>query len=126
MKNPPWNREELILALDLYFKIDYGQMHGTHPKVKALSNLLSLMNEDSGFSRSASSVSLKLADFKRIDPDFEGKGMIGGGPLEESIWQEYYQSKKQLSYMERHVWLVVLILVKLTLSGEKDLLKYII
>lgn len=103
MKNPPWNREELILALDLYFKIDYGQMHGTYPKVKALSNLLSLMNEDSGFSRSASSVSLKLANFKRIDPDFEGKGMIGGGRLEESIWQEYYQNKKQLQKMAGNI-----------------------
>lgn len=103
MKNPLWNREELILALDLYFKIDYGQMHGTHPKVRALSNLLSLMNEDSGFSRSASSVSLKLANFKRIDPDFEGKGMIGGGRLEESIWQEYYLNKKQLQKMAGNI-----------------------
>ena len=28
MKNPDWIKEELILALDLYFKLDYGQMHG--------------------------------------------------------------------------------------------------
>ncbi|WP_281321905.1 HNH endonuclease [Flavobacterium aestivum] len=96
MRNPPWNREELILALDLYFKIDYGLMHGTHPKIKALSNLLSLKNEGNGFSRSASSVSLKFANFKRIDPNFEGKGMIGGSQLEESIWQEFYQNKKEL------------------------------
>ena len=96
MKNPPWNREELILALDLYFAIDYGQMHGTHPQVKALSNLLSLMNKDSGFSRSPGSVSLKLANFKRIDPDFDGKGMTGGAQLEERIWEEYSQDKIKL------------------------------
>ncbi|RQO40183.1 hypothetical protein DBR39_04335 [Chryseobacterium sp. KBW03] len=96
MKNPHWTREELILALDLYFKIEYGQMHGTNPRVRELSNLLSMFNEDKGFQRSEGSVSLKLANFKRIDPDFEGKGMTGGGQLEEVIWKEFYNNKSLL------------------------------
>lgn len=96
MKNPHWTREELILALDLYFKIEYGQMHGTNPEVRQLSNLLSIFNEDKGFQRSEGSVSLKLANFKRIDPDFEGKGMTGGGQLEEIIWKEFYNNKSLL------------------------------
>ncbi|GHT42114.1 hypothetical protein FACS189437_09810 [Bacteroidia bacterium] len=40
MKNPVWNNEELILALDLYFHMEYGQMHGRNPQVKALSAIL--------------------------------------------------------------------------------------
>ncbi len=27
MRNPKWHRDEIILALDLYFKIDPGQIH---------------------------------------------------------------------------------------------------
>ncbi|UVQ14060.1 hypothetical protein NXV19_12565 [Bacteroides fragilis] len=79
MKKTIWNNEELILALDLYFQIEYGQMDGRNPQVKALSEILTLMHESDGFSRSVNSVSLKLANFKRIDPEFKGKGMTGGG-----------------------------------------------
>jgi len=95
MRNPSWNNEELILAMDLYFQLEYGQMDGRNPQVKALSELLTIMNEPNGFSRSVNSISLKLANFKRIDPEFKGKGMIGGGKLEESVWRKY-QFEKQL------------------------------
>ena len=93
MKNPTWNREELVLALDLYFKLEYGQMDGRHPEVIALSRLLTLMNEENGFDRSINSISLKLANFKRIDPGFKGKGMRGGSKLEENIWNEFAHNK---------------------------------
>lgn len=93
MKNPVWNNEELILALDLYFQLGYGQMDGRNPQVKALSEMLTLMHESDGFSRSVNSVSLKLANFKRIDPEFKGKGMTGGGKLDENIWNEYSHNK---------------------------------
>ncbi len=96
MKNPIWNNDELILALELYFQLEYGQMDGRNPQVKALSEMLTLMHESDGFSRSVNSVSLKLANFKRIDPDFKGKGMTGGGRLEESIWNEYSHNKQLL------------------------------
>ena len=31
MRNPKWYRDELILALDLYFKLEPGQMHARNP-----------------------------------------------------------------------------------------------
>lgn len=96
MRNPSWNKEELILALDLYSQLEYGQMDGKNPQVKALSELLTLMNESNGFSRSENSVSLKLANFKRIDPEFKGKGMLGGGKLEKIVWDEYFYNKQLL------------------------------
>jgi 5-methylcytosine-specific restriction enzyme A len=103
MKNPPWNNEELILALNLYFHLEYGQMDGRNPQVKILSDLLTTLNEPNGFSRSVNSVSIKLANFKRIDPEFKGKGMIGGGKLEESIWGEYYQNKQLLNTIANEI-----------------------
>lgn len=30
MKNPTWQRDELILALDLYFQLEPGQIRGLH------------------------------------------------------------------------------------------------
>jgi 5-methylcytosine-specific restriction enzyme A len=44
MRNPDWNREELILALDLYFQMDYGQMHGRNSEIIKLSDDLRRLN----------------------------------------------------------------------------------
>lgn len=103
MKNPAWNNEELILALELYFSLSYGQMDGKNPKVKALSRFLTLMNEENGYRRSVNSISLKLANFKRIDPDFTGKGMTGGGKNDELIWNQYSADKNQLTSLAKKI-----------------------
>lgn len=96
MPNPDWNRKELILALDLYFSLSYGQMDGKNADVIALSRLLSEMNKPEGFSRTVNSVSLKLANFKRLDPDCKSSGMKGGGKQEEVIWKEYSGDREKL------------------------------
>ncbi|MEW7277870.1 HNH endonuclease [Aquimarina sp. 2201CG1-2-11] len=96
MRNPPWNRHELILALDLYFKLEYGQMHGKNIDVFELSSLLTLMNTKGGFERSVNSIPLKLANFKRFDPNYDGKGMKSGGKLDLEIWNEFVNDKNKL------------------------------
>ena len=39
-RNPPWQRDELILALDLYFRHRPDTISKKHPEVAALSELL--------------------------------------------------------------------------------------
>lgn len=102
MKNPSWNKEELILALDLYFKLDYGQMHGRHPLVIQLSNDLRNLNihqniPDKETFRSVNSVALKLANLKKSDQNFSGKGMRDGSKLEKEVWNKYHTHKDRLS-----------------------------
>lgn len=96
MRNPPWNRNELILALDLYFKLDYGQMDGRNKDIIQLSYLLSQIGIGKSVERSVNSVSLKLANFKRIDPSFPGKGMKSGSQLDEEVWNEFSRKKSEL------------------------------
>lgn len=96
MTNPDWNRDELILALDLFFDLSYGQMDAKNQDIKILSHLLTLMNQGNGYERSVNSVALKLNNFKRIDPNFKGKGMKGGAKLEEVVWQEFSNNKLSL------------------------------
>ncbi|MEP5341052.1 MAG: HNH endonuclease [Algibacter sp.] len=97
MRNPPWNRNELILALDLYFRIEYGQMHGRNIDIFELNNLLALMNNENGYERSVNSIPLKLANFKRLDHNYSGKGMKSGGKLEQEIWDEFVNNKNKLT-----------------------------
>lgn len=40
MRNPKWIRDEVVLALDLYFQLEPGQIHSKNPLIIKLSELL--------------------------------------------------------------------------------------
>ena len=101
MKNPKWTREELILALDLYFRCPPGKTNKDNPEIIALSELLnslSLHPQKSEYEkfRNPNGVYMKLGNFLRFDPDYSGKGLEAGGKLEEEIWNEFSSNKDKL------------------------------
>ena len=62
-----WTREEHILAFNLYCQIPFGTIHIRNPKIKELARLLA---------RSVGSVSRKLANFARLDPFLQQRGIM--------------------------------------------------
>ncbi|SDH04177.1 5-methylcytosine-specific restriction enzyme A [Desulfosporosinus hippei DSM 8344] len=94
MRNPPWARDELILALDLYFRNNLTQMDKTNDEVIKLSKILNSLHihssiPDETLFRNPNGVTMKLANFMRFDPKSHGSGLARGGKLEEQIWNEF-------------------------------------
>jgi len=81
-----WTKEELILTINLYSKITFGQMNSSNPQVKELSALTG---------RSIGAVVRKLGNFASFDPMLRARG-IGGLPnaskLDAAVWNEYMQN----------------------------------
>lgn len=78
-----WTREESILAINLYCKIPFGQMHSRNADVIDLANLID---------RTSGSVARKLGNFASFDPKLRERGVRGlenASKLDEQIWQEY-------------------------------------
>jgi putative restriction endonuclease len=78
-----WNREEHLIAFNLYCGIPFGTIHMRNPKVIRLAAILG---------RSVGSVSYKLANFARLDPALRARGIRGmsrGSKGEEEIWREF-------------------------------------
>jgi 5-methylcytosine-specific restriction enzyme A len=101
MRNPKWHRDEIILALDLYFKHDRGPIDKSNPKVIELSktlNYLPLFPErpDAEKFRNPNGVTLKLSNFLAIDPTYEGKGMGAGSKLDKIVFHEFANNRRQL------------------------------
>lgn len=76
MKNPKWHRDEVILALDLYFKLTPGDMHARKEEVIELSTLLNKMpihdvKPVNLKFRNPNGVGMKLTNFLAIDPNYE-------------------------------------------------------
>jgi 5-methylcytosine-specific restriction protein A len=94
MRNPKWHRDEIILALDLYFDKELGPMDSGNPKIIALSELLNRLpifdhKPDQQTFRNPNGVTLKLSNFKALDPNYEGKGMEAYSKLDKEVFEEF-------------------------------------
>ena len=80
-----WTKEQLILTINLYSKITFGQMNSSNPQVKELAAFIG---------RSVGAVVRKLGNFASFDPMLQARG-IGGLPnaskLDREVWNEYMQ-----------------------------------
>jgi putative restriction endonuclease len=78
-----WTRDELIVAFNLYCRIPFGRIHIRNPEIIALARALN---------RTPSSVSWKLANFARLDPELKKRNIKGahhGAKAEEEVWNEF-------------------------------------
>jgi putative restriction endonuclease len=88
-----WSREELIVAFNLYCKIPFGKIHNRNPEIIHLAQIIN---------RSPSAVSWKLANFARLDPSLQERGIEGashGSKNEIEIWNQFNQNWDELSYL---------------------------
>lgn len=102
VRNPAWTSDELILALDLYFRVNPLHTSEKNPEIQALSRLLNELPvhkerpEPAQF-RNPNGVYMKLCNYLRFDPDYKGKGLTRGGRQEEQIWREFATDRIKLS-----------------------------
>jgi putative restriction endonuclease len=78
-----WNREELILAFDLYCRIPFEKTKANNPQVIELAKLLK---------RSPASVARKLGNFGSFDPSLQERqisGLIHRSKLDGEVWLEF-------------------------------------
>ncbi len=87
-----WTRDELILVLDLYFRLPFGRLNRSTPEVMELANLIGRTNN---------SVALRLVNYAACDPviiESGRTGMPGGLSICKPIWDEYSERREDLFY----------------------------
>lgn len=107
-RNPPWTRDELILALDLYFRLNPIHVSEQHPEIQSLSKLLNRLPCQGGAPdparyRNPNGVYMKLCNYLRFDPSYAGKGLRRGGKLEQQIWEEYAGDRPRLAAVAKAI-----------------------
>ena len=99
IKNPKWNYNEVVLALELYMNYRPNPPGKDSSEVSQLSSLLRLNALSDGLSinkifRNNNGVAMKLQNFRRFDEKFKGHGLRAGGALEKIIWEKYQNQTK--------------------------------
>ena len=100
-RNPTWTRDELILLLDFYLQHTPKIPSKASTEITALSKLLNRLQAKLGGEmkekfRNINGVYLKLMNFRRFDPEYEGKGMTHGGKDEEVVWNLFAHDPLEL------------------------------
>lgn len=91
-RNRLWTRDELIIAFNLYCKIPFGKIDQSNPVVIALANVLG---------RTPASLAWKLANFARLDPALQARGIKGashGSKGEVEVWEEFNNNWDSLAF----------------------------
>jgi predicted restriction endonuclease len=93
-----WTRDELLLAMHLYWRIPFGRQDQRDPEVAALAQTLG---------RSASSVAMKLNNFTSLDPEERArgvKGLDGASALDRTVWAEFQAEWEQVAAESELLW----------------------
>jgi len=102
MRNKPWNRDELILALETYLNTRPSVPDPRQPAIVELSLFLRHMSDVVGEERarnfrSPDSVVMKLMNFRAIDPSYPGAGLKAGSKADRLVWKDFSDDPDGLS-----------------------------
>ncbi|MBE0598274.1 MAG: HNH endonuclease [Desulfuromonadales bacterium] len=83
LSRKPWTRDELILAMNLYCKLPFGQLHHGNSLIIEVARKLG---------RTSSSLSMKLCNLASLDPYHQArgiKGLRGASRADRAVWEEF-------------------------------------
>ena len=108
MRNPPWSRDEHIIALDFYLQHAPTIPGKNSSEVIALSELLNKLQKNIGGEtqetfRNPAGVYMKLMNFRRFDPSYTGAGLAHGNQDEEIVWNLYSNNSIELHKLASHI-----------------------
>ncbi len=86
-----WERDELIIAFNVYCQLPFGKIHSRNPLIIRVSKKLN---------RTPSSLAMKMLNFASLDPMIIDSGRHGLGNASSSdraIWQEFHQDWERLA-----------------------------
>lgn len=108
MRNPPWSRDEHIVALDFYLKHapsipDKGSNEITQLSAELNRLHASISDERYDNFRNPNGVYMKLMNFRRFDPTYTGTGLAHGNKDEEIVWNLYASKPALLSSLAQNI-----------------------
>lgn len=82
-----WTREELLIALNLYEKLRFGQFDARQPVVIQVATRMD---------RTPGSVAMKLNNLASLDPKLQARGIVGlqgASNLDKQVWEEFHANR---------------------------------
>lgn len=91
-KGDRWSREEMILVLNLYFKIPFMKFRTSTPEVQELAKIMG---------RTVNTVAIRLSNFASCDPNLTRRGIKGMNDHVKQCqpyWDEFAENRNELIF----------------------------
>lgn len=85
-----WNRDQLLIVLNLYHKLRFGQFDQRQPVIIDLASRIG---------RTPSAVAMKLSNLASLDPALQLRGiqgLKGASNLDRAVWEEFHENSAEL------------------------------
>ncbi len=85
-----WTRDELLVVLNLYEKLQFGQFHSKQPVIIEVAARMQ---------RTPGSVAMKLSNLASLDPKLRARGIVGlegASNLDKEMWEEFQANREAL------------------------------
>lgn len=92
-----WTREELIIAFNLYLKIEFGKTHSRNPRIIELAEIIG---------RTPAAIVMRLGNFAHVDPFHQSRGVVGlenGIKQVQPIWDEFFNNQQELVFLSEQI-----------------------
>lgn len=96
-KGERWSREEMILVLNLYFKLPFMKCRASTPEVKHLSEITGISNN---------SIAIRLSNFASCDPFLQNRGIKGMNAHIKQCqpyWDEFFNNREALLFESERI-----------------------
>src|SRR5438309_442598 len=97
-KGKRWTREELLVALNVYHKLSFGQLHARNPVIIDVARKLE---------RPPGSLAMKLCNLASLDPTLRMRGirgLTGASELDRAMWDEFQAHTNTLAPQSEEVF----------------------
>ena len=91
-KGKDWNRDELIVAFNLYCRTQFGRIHKSNPDIIDLAK---------NIGRTPSATAMKMVNFASLDPFHQKrnvKGLQHISKLDKEVWEEFHKDWESLAF----------------------------
>ncbi len=91
-KGRKWTRDELVVAMNLYCKLPFGQLDHRTPAIVEVAERLG---------RTPSSVSMKLCNLASLDPVQQARGVAGlkgASAADRAVWREFHDDWERMAF----------------------------
>jgi putative restriction endonuclease len=82
-----WNRDEQLVALRLYLRTPFGQLHQHNEDIKQLAEKLE---------RTPDAIGMKACNFASLDPDLPRQGLKNVSEADRLLWNEFTQNPEAI------------------------------
>lgn len=84
-----WSKEEILIAINLYHKLPFGQLHSRNKVIIEISEKIG---------RTSNSLALKLVNLASLDSSLNRKGMSNYSKLDKEVWDKFYNNLDEVVF----------------------------